>query len=425
MAKILNVFLNQELVGKLTQDNAGKISFRYNQGWLENPKKKPLSISLPLQETKFNAKACSGFFSGLLPEDEIRRTIARNLGVSDRNDFSLLERIGGDCAGAITFFPEGQIPQNTGNYQRLTDNELANEIRKLPQQPLLAGQQHMRLSLAGAQTKLAVYVKDNAILLPLDGAPSTHILKPQNPKFENLVFNEAFCMRLAQQAGLVAATVEIRETEELSYLLIKRYDRKLIKNSDMTQRLHQEDFCQALGILPTSKYQKEGGPSLKNCFNLIRQHSSIPATDLSRLLDAVIFNYLIGNADAHGKNFSFLFDWEASFSQDFFDPNFFETNPSLKIFLAPLYDLICTIHYPQLSKEMAMKIGGEYSAEMISIKHFENLASEINFSKSAVRQRVLEFTEKLKNVLENIDFDHPSIDPIRQLIKKRCDGVLR
>ncbi len=425
MTRILSVFLDHDLVGRLTQNDVGKIRFRYDSKWLENPCRRPLSMSLPLQAATFNAKACLGFFSGLLPEAELRKIIAKNLGVSDRNDFSLLERIGGDCAGAVTFLSEGKIPPKTPyEYKALTDHELADELRKLPLRPLLAGEDRMRLSLAGAQSKLAVSIQDGTLSLPLDGAPSTHILKPGNPRFENLVFNEGFCMRLAGRVGLSVASVEIKSVEEISYLLIERYDRKIIKESPIYKRLHQEDFCQALAIVSEMKYQKEGGPSLKKCFQLVRQHASVPAVDLSRLLDAVIYNYLIGNNDAHGKNFSFLYDWEADFSADAVDPLGFSAKPTMKISLAPLYDLVSTVYYPDLSCDMAMSIGNKYHLETLMLRQFEELAEEIGFTKTAVRRRVCEFTEKLNMTLNNAEFDDPLINPIKDMIKKRCQRIL-
>jgi serine/threonine-protein kinase HipA len=170
---------------------------------------------------------------------------------------------------------------------------------------LLAGETGIRLSLAGAQDKIAVRMEGDAVSLPLDGAPSTHILKPAVKRFAGFVFNEAYCMRLAAAVGLPVSKAEIRHVEEVEYLQIERYDRMHRLNPEgmsVLERLHQEDFCQAMGIVSENKYQKEGGPSLKQCFALLREVSSAPVLDLARLLDAVIFNYLAGNNDAHGKN---------------------------------------------------------------------------------------------------------------------------
>ncbi|NBV42011.1 type II toxin-antitoxin system HipA family toxin, partial [bacterium] len=278
MARILNVFLEQELVGRLKQSDAGYMNFRYDPAWLQHPNRIRLSISLPLQPETFRYKDCRGFFSGLLPEAEVRKITASNFGISHENDFSLLEKIGGECAGAVTFLPPGQAPDISHPiYQPLSKNELTDMIKNLPQRPLLAGQKKVRLSLAGAQPKIAVHIQDDRISLPLNGAPSTHLLKPEHPRFQNLVWNEAFCMQLARTVGIAVPKVEVKYSDQTVYLLIKRYDRERMPNSDRLKRLHQEDFCQALGISPEFKYQREGGLSLKKCFELVERYSDIPA----------------------------------------------------------------------------------------------------------------------------------------------------
>src|SRR5437868_1340498 len=285
--------------------------FDYDKGWLDRAGAAPLSQSLPLRAKRFRNKECRGFFAGILPEESKREIIARNLGISARNDFAMLERIGGECAGAVTFMPKGEpLPTREPGYRTLSQDGLVAILRELPRRPLLAGEKGVRLSLAGAQDKLAIRMEEGAICVPLGGAPSTHILKPDVERFAGVVFNEAFCMQLAAAAGLPAAPVEIRKIDDLDYLLVERYDRLHrvgVDGSPVIERLHQEDFCQALGIVSEQKYQKEGGPSLKQCFALVRDVSSAPVIDLARLLDAVIFNYLAGNNDAHGKNFSLLY----------------------------------------------------------------------------------------------------------------------
>lgn len=195
-------------------------------------------------------------------------------------------------------------------------------------------------------------------------------------------------MKLATAIGLSAAGVATGNTDGIDYLLVERYDRKI--TGDTVKRLHQEDFCQALAIPSEIKYQSEGGPSLKDCFALVRQVSSAPVLDLQRLLDAVIFNYLVGNNDAHGKNFSFIYDHEAKTAR-----------------LAPLYDIVCTAWYPELSKKMAMKIGGEYNCNMVLPRHFEKLAAEAGLAKPLVRRRVPELAEAVMTGLEKAAIEHP------------------
>jgi len=235
----------------------------------------------------FRQKDCHGFFGGLLPEEGPRQVVARILGISPRNDFSMLERIGGECAGAVTFLPEGTpLPKpDEAEYRPLSESELHGILEQLPRRPLMAGESGVRLSLAGAQSKLAVHVAEGRISLPLGGAPSTHILKPAITQYPGVVENEAFCLQLAGAIGLPAVTSSTHRIGEIAYILVERYDRRRDEEGRL-RRIHQEDFCQALGVASEMKYQSEGGPSLKSCFALLRKASSRPVLDLRHLLDA-------------------------------------------------------------------------------------------------------------------------------------------
>jgi serine/threonine-protein kinase HipA len=413
MAKTLDVYLFRDLVGHLIQDDGGQTVFDYAESWIEKTDAYPLSRSLPLRKERFSRKECRGFFAGILPEESKREIIARNLGISARNDYAMLERIGGECAGAVTFVPAGEpLPENNYSYRTLTDAELVAILKELPKRPLLAGVEGVRLSLAGAQDKVAVRVDGDKVSLPLGGAPSTHILKPAIERFEGVVFNEALAMKLATAVGLCAAAVETRTVEDMTFLLVERYDRIHRKTADeelTIERIHQEDFCQALDIVPETKYQKEGGPSLKDCFNLLREVSSAPVIDLARLLDAVILNYLVGNNDAHGKNFSLLYPGGGT--------------GDLQVRLAPLYDIVSTVYYPELSREMAMKIGGEYSSERVTPKNFEKLAEEAGLAKPLVRRRVPELVEAILSALPELDIHSSVAEGVAALIQKRSEKV--
>jgi serine/threonine-protein kinase HipA len=413
MARTLDVYLHNELVGHLIQDDGGQMVFDYVESWLQKPGATPLSQSLPLRKERFTRNECRGFFAGILPEESKREIIARNLGISARNDYAMLEQIGGECAGAVTFIQAGApLPERNYGYRTLSSQELAAILKELPKRPLLAGEEGIRLSLAGAQDKVAVRIEGNEISLPLGGAPSTHILKPAVERFAGVVFNEAFCMKLAAAAGLPAAKVETRNVDGIEYLLVERYDRTHRQNpggAPSLERLHQEDFCQAQGIVSETKYQKEGGPSLKQCFALLREVSSAPVIDLSRLLDSVIYNFLVGNNDAHGKNFSLLYHGVGTAGQE--------------IRLAPLYDVVSTSYYPELSKDMAMKIGGEYSSDKVTAKDFEQLAEEAGLAKPIVRTRVPEVAEAVVANLDKAGIEHPVAEAVAALIRKRCETV--
>lgn len=408
MSKTLDVYLHRHLVGQLIQDEHGQMTFNYVASWLQNPAAIALSHSLPLRVQQFSRNECCGFFAGILPDEGKREIIAKNLGISARNDFAMLEQIGGECAGAVTFIPTGtKLPEREDHYRHLNDKELAEILRMLPRRPLMAGEDGIRLSLAGAQDKIAVHISGKQISLPLGGSPSTHILKPAIERFEGIVFNEAVCMKLAKAIGLHTAGAEIGRVEDIDYLLVERYDRTLVGGATpYLERAHQEDFCQALGIAPDNKYQNEGGPSLKQCFDLLRDLSSAPVIDLQRLLDAVIFNFLVGNHDAHGKNFSLLYRGEIA--------------AGLETRLAPLYDVVSTVYYPELAKKMAMKIGGEYGSDKVLPKNFDALAQEVGLARPMVRQRVVEMAETVLAKASEITVDHPTAAAVLKLIQSRC-----
>jgi serine/threonine-protein kinase HipA len=411
MARTLDVYLHRELVGHLIQDDGGQMVFDYAESWLQKPVATPLSHSLPLRQERFTRRECRGYFGGVLPEESKREIIARNLGISERNDYAMLERIGGECAGAVTFIPAGEaLPVLDDHYRALTSPELAGILRELPRRPLLAGETGIRFSLAGAQDKIAVRVEGDAISLPLGGAPSTHILKPAVERFAGVVFNEAYCMKLAAAAGLPAAKAEIRRVEDVEYLLVERYDRMQRQGPEgaALERLHQEDFCQALGIVSENKYQKGGGPSLKQCFALLREVSSAPVLDLACLLDVVVFNFLVGNNDAHGKNFSLLYRGAGT--------------ASLETRLAPLYDVVSTRYYPELTRELAMSIGGEYSSDRVSKANFEQLAEDTGLAKPLVRRRVPELAEAVLSNLDQTGIEHPVAEALAEQMRERCNA---
>ena len=414
MAKTLDVYLHNELTGQLIQDDGGQTVFEYAAAWLDRSGATALSVSLPLRKERFNRNECRGFFAGILPDETKREIIARNLGISARNDFAMLERIGGECAGAVTFIPAGEpLPAKDYRYRTISPKQLADIFKELPKRPLLAGEEGVRLSLAGAQDKIAVRIEGEEISLPLGGAPSTHILKPSIERFVGVVFNEAFTMQLAGESGLPSAKVETREAEKIEYLSVERYDRTHIQTDAgiALERLHQEDFCQALNIVPEMKYQKEGGPSLKQCFELVRGVSSAPVVDLARLLDFVIYNYLIGNNDAHGKNFSLLYHEVGTANQ--------------QIRLAPLYDSISTVYYPELSNVMAMKLGDAYQPEKVGPRDFEKLAEQAGLAKPLVRQRVPELTQVVLDATVKVKMNQDVAQKVAALICARCEKTLK
>ncbi len=404
--KTLQVYLLGQPVGNLEQTSTGRIEFRYTKDWLQKVGAHPLSQSLPLEDRLFDERQCVGFFGGLLPEEYNREIIARNLGISARNDFAMLREIGGECAGAVSLL-EADAPEvsHAQDYQSVSDVELVDLLDQLPQRPLLAGQGEVRLSLAGAQNKIALYKGKEGFALPLNESPSTHILKPEIERFPHLVENEAYCLRLAGACGLPASRAVPANFGKHRCLLVERYDRRVDAEGSIL-RLHQEDFCQALGIPTRIKYQNEGGPGLSDCFDLVRRAATAPGRDLIQLFNGVVFNYLIGNNDAHGKNFSLLYR---------------EVRGGRVVELAPFYDCVSTATYPELSPKMAMKIGGQYLPDKLRLNDWERLWGEIGFSKKQARKQVLQFTEIVE--VQSGNSKSEAEVAVGRLIQKRILGL--
>jgi len=392
MAHDISVWLFDQPVGTLSL-LGGRLSFQYDHDWLAQPDAVALSQSLPLGHKPFDDHHCRAFFAGLLPEGNLRRLIAQQCQVSSQNDFALLNAIGGECAGAITFVPQGQsvpTPEQAG-VEWLDEPQLMALFDELPRRPMLAGRDGVRLSLAGAQDKLPVVFDGQRIGLPKGAQPSTHILKPAIASVEDSVLNEGFCLSLAQAMGLPTAQAQIFVVQGLQVLLVARYDRR-VGVDGQPMRIHQEDFCQALAVVPEMKYQNEGGPDLKACFDLLRKATRPSAPQVLRLLDAVVFNALIGNHDAHAKNFSLLYAGQSK-----------NVAPTL----APLYDMLCTAVYEHLTPKMAMKLGSKYKFTEVQARHWEQFAQAAGLSKAQTKKRVLQIAQQLPAIARSLQATQP------------------
>lgn len=383
----LDVYLQGKFVGKLTSENA-TLNFTYDVSYLQKEGAAKLSASLPLQPETFDHKATSPFFSGLLPDEDVRRRLARYLGLSEANTFALLKEIGGECAGSISVYPEGIAPDlnQPATYRILEDIEADAILSSLDKRPFLAGEENIRISGAGAQNKLMIAFVDGKVAIPTGSTPSTHIIKPAIKGLEDSVHNEFFCMKLAKAVGLPTPDVTIFWLNEKPYYLAERYDRQQEKNGSIT-RLHQEDFCQALHIPPEIKYENEGGPTLEQCFTLIDERiksGAMSGKNKLTLLQGVIFNFLIGNGDAHGKNFSILYEGEAES-------------------LAPFYDLLSTIIYGDAYKaKVAMKIGGKYKFKDIYLPHWEKMAKTLGLRSDFVKRQILTLNDKVAKTVPSL-----------------------
>lgn len=411
MSKELAVYLNDIYVGDLKQEVSGSLAFAYDDGYLDSSNQ-AISLSLPKEEKAFKDHRVKSFFSSLLPDDLLREKLATYLGVSNRNPFALLREVGRECAGALSVYPKGEMPSEEGAAEEVLDaTRLEEVILLLRKRPLLAGKDGLRLSLAGAQDKLAIGFREGRAIIK-GKSPTTHILKPSIEGIEASVENELFCMRLAKAVGISVPNTYLIKEENSRGFIVERYDRCIHKDGSV-ERIHQEDFCQALGIPPEMKYEREGGPSIDSCYLLMDQNFSFPARDKLKFIDRVIFNYLIGNSDAHGKNFSVLYK-------------------DGRIELAPAYDLLSTDIYPGLSKKMAMKIGGQYVPEDVMLRHWfrlvPNQKASINLIKKKLGQLAAELPRKASTLKQELNHEgiHAEVmDEIIRVIKTRSSRVLK
>lgn len=407
MSKELDVYLNAELIGTLGLNATDEMVFTYNADAT-----RPISVGMPVEQKQFGNLHCEAFFGGLLPEgDEARKALGRRFGISPRNTFSLLRSIGAECAGALSIVEAGLTPPPEGpeDVQLLTQSELAQHIRELPRRPLFVDIRSLRLSLSGVQDKAAVSVVSDGIGVPASG-PTTHILKPDLRHAPGAIFCEHLCMKTAARLGINVASVKLSKAEDQVYLLIERYDRQRVRETRKIQRVHQEDFCQALAIPSKKKYQEDGGPKLQDCFELLN-NTSVPAKERLTLLTAVIFNYLAGNMDAHGKNFSLLHSAQG-------------------IRLAPLYDVLCTLAFPDFSKLLAMDIGDYDAPEEIFAHQWRTLCQDIKYSfpafKKLAKRLYTNFATEAQHEyaeMQAAGWSHPSCERTLEIIKANCEQM--
>ncbi len=408
----LAVYLHGVEAGTLERLPQARLRFAYSTEYVE-AEGAPVSLSLPLRKAPFEDNECGPFFQGLLPEGDFLRAVARVFQVSAENPFAVLAAIGGECAGAISLGPvEGPAPGTVSEPPRwLNETELGQLLADLPERPLALlddaeENEGIRISLAGAHDKIGVLCEKQQIGLTRGAPPSTHILKMPIDRVSEPIVDEAFCMALAAAVGLDVAAAEPWAVDGHEFLLAHRYDRHPETLPDA--RLHQEDFCQALGVAPAEKYEGEGGPGLDDCAELLWRVSSAPARDVTAFADALLFNFLIANHDAHAKNYSLLLDGPEA------------------IRLAPLYDLLCTAVFTDTRKKLAMKYGGENRPEYLRRRHLDRLAEALAVKGALVRRRaermielVGESREAARGSLPRDFQDRPLITAIEDMLEAR------
>lgn len=345
--------------GWLEEHGNRRLAFRYRTEWIRRADAVALSHTLPLAEEPADGEAVRTYFEGLLPEGPVREHAAERLDVPVDDALGLLDALGADCAGAVRLFAPERWPPGAAGVRWLDEAELASTLSELPARPLgVDPSRGVRACLAGAQDKVPVVIApDGRTGLPRDGQATTHVLKVRVGGLADTQVNEAFCLALARRLGLPAVEAELRRAVDVTYVAVRRYDRRLV--GSRIERIHQEDVCQALALPPTRKYESQGGPTLLDCVRLVRALSERPEVDVETFLRAAAFDYLVANNDAHGKNVSLLREMGSS------------------VRLAPMYDLGCTEVYAGLPSAMAMRVGLEERAEDIRHDDWRWLADRI------------------------------------------------
>jgi serine/threonine-protein kinase HipA len=361
-------------------EGQGEQEFRYDDAWLAHPEARPISLSLPLAESGYahRGRTVSAYFENLLPDStEIKQRIRARFGARSLSAFDLLTEVGRDCVGAIQLVPEDEEPAGPGGIEgrKIDEAEIAGILKGLVSLGAdnRASDEEFRISLAGAQEKTALLRHDGRWMIPHGSTPSTHILKLPLGKIRGMeldmtgsVENEWLCSRLVAELGLPTASCEIGRFEDMSALIVQRFDRRLSVDGRRLLRIPQEDFCQFTGTPPEGKYEADGGPGIKTIMRLLLGSQEAP-TDRLRFFSAQIAFWLLAAPDGHAKNFSIFIERGGRFR------------------LTPLYDIISA--YPVLGHgagllppeklNLAMAFTGKnrhYEWQKIGLRHIRETA---------------------------------------------------
>lgn len=409
---MLPVYFEDRPVGHIHVEATGP-GFVYERSWIEARGAFPISVTMPMSEREAPSERFLIWAANLLPEAEQLAMAGRQLGIAQNDVLGLLEAMGRDTAGALSFGAPGSTETKDWSEIR-NEDALERIIEELPRKPFLAGDDGVSMSLAGVQTKLALSQDDHGCLyVPMGGAPSTHILKPDSDRLPGSVQNEAYCLTLARRCGLDVPPVTTGTAGRRSYFLIRRYDR--IPDSHRWRRLHQEDFCQVLGKPPAAKYERNrtgiAGPALTDMIAAVRRHALAP--DLLGMLDTAVFNILACNTDAHAKNYSLML-------------------PAGRPRIAPLYDVMCAEPFANVTRNLAQTVAGKNRGEHLKRRHWLRFfeAARLGATSSLRRVRALAETTLANAPLARIDVEampaggHPSLHMVEDAIAARCRAIL-
>lgn len=389
------VLVGGRLVAWVGQDVRGQYALRYEEAWRAAGDAFPLSLSLPLTRAEHGDATVRPYLWNLLPDnDTVLRAWARRCQVSANNPLALLAHVGEECPGALQIVSPERAEAILGGgpeaeqVEWLSEARVAERLRHLREEPGASREpgDPGQFSLAGAQPKTALLLDGERWGVPSGRTPTTHILKPPVlATFAGFAENEHVCLQLAAGLGLPAAHSEVRSFEDQTAIVVARFDR--LRRDGTVIRLHQEDFCQALGVPPQEKYEADGGPGAVDIISVLQERGLEPDVDVATFVGALALNWVIGGTDAHAKNYSHLM------------------LPGGVIRLAPLYDVISLLPYPEGKgprAKLAMRIGGEYRMRAIERRHWDRLAGAIGAEPDAVAGIVGEIAERAPDVLRDI-----------------------
>lgn len=414
----LNIYLNGIPVGVFKKEKSGRVSFKYIESWLEEGV--AISNSLPLQEDEYKGEEVNRYFDNLLPDnDEIKKKVAEKFGAESTRAYDLLEVIGRDCVGALSFVPEGKEPKDflKLEYSELTNSKIARKLSRLSgSDPLGMEEADFRISIAGAQEKTALLRIKNKWYEPYGLTPTTHIIKKsigalgEDINFEDSIDNEWASMAIMKKMGLPVCNVEIAKFSKHRVLVVERFDRLWKKGRKTLLRKPQEDLCQSFGISPYQKYQGDGGPGIVEISKFLR--ASKLDEDRFNFFKAILVFDLLYATDGHAKNFSIFIESDGFRLTPFYD-------------VMSGYFLYAREKRPLQKLKLAMKVGdkGHYAFKRISLRHYQQTAKKCEFSDNDFEKMVTEVRE----ACQSLNFKNSELDPKlnKETLEIILEGVTR
>ncbi len=416
-----NVYLevdgSQVRVGEIEGNSSEDARFSYSKEYISRNDSKAISVALPIQDEPFSPEQTKVFFDGLLPEGFMRKSIANNMHLDENDYLSILYNLGKECLGAIRIDESDELQESW--YEAIT----SEQVEKLAAEGTTKSTEIViktHLSLTGASGKVGLYYddKEGKWYLPGGLAPSTHIVKQSHVRLDGIVTNEQLSMLAARKCGIdISESFIVNAGKGIDSEVLfatKRYDRIIDETSPMIgnlkrpYRIHQEDFAQAMGIASFEKYEREDQNYAEKMFEIIRNYTRSPLEDQLRLWNRIVYNFVLGNTDAHIKNYSLLYD------------------PHMEgISLAPAYDMLSTVIYESATRDMSFNIGGIRNLDSIDEERFKLMASRVGIGEKIAMTNYHKVLDRFENAvkesaqeLQELGFDN-ALDIAERIIIAR------